>query len=409
MYPPRPKTGIKQWEDQCRRIRRGRLFFKYKLLQRLGIVEGVEEIMKALFGLKNKKEMTHEEQNSVNEALKDLILSQPEPFKIFLLRFFKKDIPEATYMASLRFLLQLSGDSALVAAIPVPYIDHLLSVCDALDQGFPCPKLFAKMDLYSMELKSVLQAAVQDNCLELVIPFVRFLINKIQARYSQDSIEEWTPIPGSHNPPSGTCYYFTETGDQLRKLPNYSLKVEGKGKFVYDQKPDVDGVCTKDYPYQSLGGFGYMQFFFCPLHGHCYGFHLIDGAEGRKDVFAALFKYKPTAPKEMFYDFACQLSEHCLNREPGYFLSTRFFHDIFHGFPHKCGNCFKAHRVCGLAGLDTEICEQFNSYLGCIKYTGSHLSQEHMMLLTQFMVMLWNREKTKRMNNKANVALAGMA
>ena len=111
------------------------------------------------------------------------------------------------------------------------------------------------------------------------------------------------------------------------------------------------------------------------------------------DPFSSLFKYMPEAPKDVFYDFACQLSEYCLNREPQYFLCTRFWHDLFHGITHKCGKCFKSSRVCGMVGVNSEICEQFNWYLQNIKYTGSHLTQSHFMFFVQFFIYLWNKEK----------------
>ncbi len=150
-----------------------------------------------------------------------------------------------------------------------------------------------------------------------------------------------------------------------------------------------------------------MMLMFCPIHGHLYGFHLIYGAEGRKDAFAAIYKYKPTAPKEFFYDFACNLSEYCLNREPRFFCCTRFWMDLFHGVTHKCGKAFKSQRVAALKGVNTEICEQFNSYLQCIKYTGSHLSQPNLMLFTQFMGYLWNKDKDLRCQQIHKVLLAG--
>ena len=118
-------------------------------------------------------------------------------------------------------------------------------------------------------------------------------------------------------------------------------------------------MCNKKFLQVSYGGFGYMFLWFCPIHGHWYGFHLISGGEGRKDPFSSLVKYSPTAPTDIFYDFACQLSEYCLNRKPQYFLHTRFWHDIFHGITHKCGKCFKSSRICGMVGINSEICEQF--------------------------------------------------
>ena len=79
-------------------------------------------------------------------------------------------------------------------------------------------------------------------------------------------------------------------------------------------------------------------------------------------------------PKHIFYDFACQLSEYCLNREPEFFRNTQFWHDLFHSIGHLCGFNFKSGRVVGLEGINSEICEQVNSFLQCIKYTSSHVN-----------------------------------
>ena len=67
------------------------------------------------------------------------------------------------------------------------------------------------------------------------------------------------------------------------------------------------------------GGFGHLFLWFCPVHGHSYGFHLIKGGKGCKDPFSSVFKYMEKAPKHIYYDNTCQLSEYCLNREPEFF------------------------------------------------------------------------------------------
>ena len=67
------------------------------------------------------------------------------------------------------------------------------------------------------------------------------------------------------------------------------------------------------------------------------------------------------------------------------FQMYTFWHDLFHGFTHNCGECYKSTSVCGLTGINGEICEQFNSYLQSIKYTTTHLSQSHFMFFTQFL------------------------
>ena len=105
-----------------------------------------------------------------------------------------------------------------------------------------------------------------------------------------------------------------------------------------------------------------MFIWFCPIHGHMYGFHLIDAAEGRKDLFSSLFKYKEEMPDDIFYDFTCSLSEYCLNRAPSLFANICFWHDLFHSVRHVCGENFKSKHVQGLKGLNTEICEKVNVY-----------------------------------------------
>src|SRR5204862_7765713 len=75
-------------------------------------------------------------------------------------------------------------------------------------------------------------------------------------------------------------------------------------------------VCRKfysTYTKQSLTG-GLMALW-CP-HLICLGFHKMPHAEGRNDIFSALFKYFEKAPETVVYDFACQLAPYCMSRKP---------------------------------------------------------------------------------------------
>ena len=111
----------------------------------------------------------------------------------------------------------------------------------------------------------------------------------------------------------------------------------------------------------------YLFLWFCPQHGHCYGFHIIPGAEGRKDSAASLYTHIVKAPDVIMYDFCCGLSEYVHNRESGFFRKTRFFHDVFHSFTHKCTPAFRCNKLFGFDGVNSSICEQFNSFLQNIK------------------------------------------
>lgn len=153
--------------------------------------------------------------------------------------------------------------------------------------------------------------------------------------------------------------------------------------------------CRKNYLKTNSRGWSFCFLFFCPMHGHCYGFHIINGAEGRKDPFSALLKYLPVAPKLLFYDFACSLSEYALNREPGYFENTEFCHDVFHGVNHTCPHAFSTESTANRRHYNTSCCEQFNSYFGKIKATGRSLGMTRFMLYAQYMIYLWNEGRTK--------------
>ena len=324
----------------------------------------------------------------------------------FLLFFMERDCsPDASLIQASARLLSLfaTNDDALVSVLPFKFLQDILATCDSVLQGGDSTTHLGNMKQFAVEISNLLLAAQSESqeILQLVVGFVRALVQQV---FSVHSVDRPAPAPDSHegtyNPPSGTAYYFTPHGNQVRDIPSYSI--QGK-----DRSRDTSG-CTKDFPTVPYGGFGYMFLFFCPYHGHCYGFHLIDGGEGRKDPFSAIFKYMEEAPQEIFYDFACKLQEYCLNREPEFFRSVRFWHDLFHAINHICGINFRSTRVVGLDGANSEICEQFNSYLQCVKYTGSHLGQSNFMLFVQFFIYLWNKEKTASFKQIASIALAGL-
>ena len=124
-------------------------------------------------------------------------------------------------------------------------------------------------------------------------------------------------------------------------------------------------------------------------------------------IHSSLFKYCQEMLEHIYYDFACQLSEYYLNREPEFFKHTQFWHDLFHLVGHVCGINFKSGGVLGLKGVHSEICEQVNSYLQCIKFTATHLSQEHFAFFVQFFLYLMNKEKTKDFQRQATITVAG--
>ena len=72
------------------------------------------------------------------------------------------------------------------------------------------------------------------------------------------------------------------------------------------------------------------------------------------------------------------------------------------------GSTLNRHELKGFGGINTEICEQINSYLQAIKYTGTHLSQDHFVFSLQFFLYLLNNDKTQHQSELASLAIAGM-
>jgi hypothetical protein len=365
---------------------------------------------KVLGHLKEEQKLPHAVDQGQLLQLLQGIQHFSTPYANFIRKFLLGQLSDMMMKKAASFLLPLCGEGAVSAYLPFPYHQHIKQTMEALKEGsLPKGELVAMLQ-YNFQLSQLLIAAHKCNEVDLTTNFISNVLEIVSLTHTnQKQPDPPQKQPNTYDPSSGVCYYFTEHGNQLRSMGEYRI-AGGKSKLGdgdFDDVPPEADRCKKKYPHVGLGGFSYMLFFFCPIHGHVYGFHLIDGFEGPKDVFSPIYKFKPTAPSELFYDFACQLNEYCLNREPEFFELCRFWHDVFHSVGHKCGCLFKSRRVTGLAGVNTEICEQFNSYLQCIKYTGSHLSQTHMMLFTQFMVHLFNQHKTERFKKISRVSVEG--
>ena len=362
---------------------------------------------KVLNKLKEGQQKTQNEEEGMEEYVGEQVAKMNDPSLAGAINFFFNQATSNRVRVPLaKLLIMLSGDCPMISVLPIRSHQIIRDMVHSIVTTNTLGPKVAELKKYCCEVINVFKAAIETNSVPVIVSFVLELINRIERLHYQHNREapEMEEIPNSYDPRTGVAYYFTPSGNQIRKMPTYE---QAGGNRNYDDPPEVDAACTKNYPGVSYGGFGYIMLMFCPIHGHSYGFHLIAGGEGRKDPFSSIFKYKPEAPDEMFYDNACQLHEYCLNREPAFFLNTRFWHDLFHSIGHLCGCNYKSRRVVGLESLNTEICEQVNSFLQCIKYTGSHLSQEHFCFFIQFFLFLLNQEKTAKLHKLTTVAVAG--
>ena len=336
------------------------------------------------------------------------IISQDKPLRDFVEPIVFENLRKDYLELCAEFLHSLSGDDFISTIIPLKCIPLLQEIFGKIERNENCSQDLGKMRKYNPHIPDLFWIASHAGKVDELINLFKYFIDRIESvHYKNPNPTEVNEMPNTYDPRTGTAYYFTEKGNQLRQMPTYKVDMEKekrKKKEVYTLEEEE---CRKKYPLVSFGGYSYILLWFCPLHGHSYGFHLIDGAEGRKDPFCSLLKYIPDMPDELFYDFACSLSEYCLNREPDLFKNTHFWHDLFHAIGHICGINFRSTKVEGLDGVNSEICEQVNAYLQCIKYTGSHLSQEHFVFFLQFFLYILNQEKTQRQREMAKIALAG--
>jgi hypothetical protein len=268
---------------------------------------------KTLSKLKLGSELTEPEEERSKQAL--LVVS-PENCSQLMNNFLDRLYPQTVIVCLARLLSILARDVPVSSLLPFCYFQSIRMKVQDIGQGHHVQKNLQDMHDLCPEVKFLVQASVGEVCLAEIVSFITFLLDLVQQVHAHDLVPaEPQTVAQSYNPESGVAYYFTPTGEQVRKLPCYEMNKIGGNN--YDDPPVAGEACKKWYPLVSKKGFCNVFLWFCPIHGHAYGFHLIPGSEGRKDPFASLYKYLPEAPQHIFYDFACSLSEYCLNREPG--------------------------------------------------------------------------------------------
>ena len=195
----------------------------------------------------------------------------------------------------------------------------------------------------------------------------------------------------------GALYHFDEEGRPRREGATY----------VEDTKPGPQFQCRKFYQTQTLGTWG-IFLMFCE-HSHCYGFHDILHAEGRRDAFMVL-RNLANKPKVVVYDFACQLEEYCMARDPFYFKDVVFLIDKFHHFNHTCCPMYKMSNYPHLSTVNSVVCEQANSHIkGAMVHQGKKMKGPlfYLTLLVQIARWNFNKDAASEKREAAQTRLAG--
>ena len=343
---------------------------------------------------KSYLENVHFEKNDNSTITLERHCNSPDAWE-FIKSFIERDFNPQLLRISADILSILAHDNPIVALLPFKHLNDIREANAKLrnNQGN------INLADISPEIHDLLIHARCDAKKNIVCNFVDHLLDMVIEVFENDGpTTQVDEINNSYDPRKGLFYYFTESGNQLRRLPRYAMDDLGSS--------EVDSTCRRNVNEDrnafvvNPSGYSSLFVWLCPDHGHVYGCHLIKQSEGRKDPFSSILKYKETAPDVIFYDFCCSLHEYCLNREPRHFRGVKFFHDAFHSYHHKCAKTYRGKRFESYRGINTSQAEQFNSYLARFRNMAVHLSQPRFMFLLQLMVHFWNKSKTKSFNDK---------
>jgi len=209
---------------------------------------------------------------------------------------------------------------------------------------------------------------------------------------------------------TGSCYSMP----QIRHRPYYpGLVHDGQLDKGGNEAKETSGEgCQKYYnTYGQQRLTGGLMVVWC-THSVCYGFHCIPIAEGRNEVFSAIYTHWEKAPDTIIYDFACNLQPYCMTREPDFFADTTFLIDLFHSSGHtKCGKaCFLSNYTetdANLVGLNSSAAECGNGGILRIRKSVSYMSQERAIIYTKVYLSYWNRAKIRKMKGYQHQQLHG--
>ena len=230
------------------------------------------------------------------------------------------------------------------------------------------------------------------------------LANRARLTFN-DLLNNRDVIRSTHEKPPHSFREWEDTGSfygrpPIRHRPFYEGRDNDKAVDAAET-----GRCKKYYStYGKRTLTGGIMAIWCP-HLICLGFHKIPQAEGRNDVFSALYVYFEKAPEVVIYDFACQLGAYSMSREPEFFKDTCFAIDEMHAKGHlSCSQAsYSSNYMQGRASLqsvNTSAAECSNSGLNRIRKSVSYMGQNNAILLMYVYLCVWNRRRERDFQKK---------
>ena len=188
----------------------------------------VKKFLKKKF---KKKEILNAEEEAFETALlKDYIESEcHEPVKLFLQEFLEPTQHPEFLQCMARLVYMMSGDAAMCTILPFMCHDLVQDTCYEFSQNITSEQKPEAIKKFCIEVSQILQLGKKHGCSSLSVNFIDFIVRRIQADHQceeERGLPDVEVMENTYNPSSGTCYYFTEHGNQLHRMP--SCSVSGK-------------------------------------------------------------------------------------------------------------------------------------------------------------------------------------
>ena len=134
----------------------------------------------------------------------------------FIQVFIQQQQHEKILSPMAHLLYMLSGDAPLSSVVPFRSHPTIHKCINEIHTGNVCKTILTELKHYSMELSELFHNCILYDCDGVITQFVEYLIMHTEEIHQLNHVPEApTPIPGSYNPPSGTVYYFSQTGEQV--------------------------------------------------------------------------------------------------------------------------------------------------------------------------------------------------
>ena len=214
-------------------------------------------------------------------------------------RLFKLNASAGQSKVCLNLFYLLSFDAPLHEVLPKKIMDNFRKMLQRIGNSEmdPCRDFLRICEKLNPHLGNFVRgfdySDVFDN---KALALLRYMVEQSRATHGDDVLPVEPGKVRDYNPPQAShAYYLITLGNQIRFsrlfcIDNVANRIKNHGDESTTSK------CSKKYQSVALKGTGHMFLWFCPKHRHCYGFHIIDGSEGRKDTVNSLIPYLKVAP-----------------------------------------------------------------------------------------------------------------